>query len=297
MNECVGTLDLNRLTDLISQDLVHTVLALFPDHYGRLMGKKFDATHFLNHVSKKGTHVCRYLLTTDIEMNPVAGYTFANWDQGYGDMCLVPDLATLRMANWLDKSTVVLCDAALDTDGSPVAESPRAILKQQEQVAKDAGFSTLTASELEYYLFTNSYGAASSQHYYGMQPIRPYIIDYHARESVREAEFQGALRQHLNRSGIPIEGTKGEWGFGQMEVNLKPSSAIEMADRHSLLKLCVKSLADQKNLSATFMAKVYEKQAGSGCHLHLSLWREAQTHLTVESHSDRSYALISFAGS
>ena len=64
---------------------IDTVIAAFTDHYGRLMGKRFDAGYFVKHVAKEGTHACNYLLTTDVEMEPVPGYRFANWELGYGD--------------------------------------------------------------------------------------------------------------------------------------------------------------------------------------------------------------------
>ena len=65
---------------------------------------------FVEEIFNHGTHGCDYLLTTDMEMEPVRGYKFANWELGYGDFHLVPDLHTLRTASWLDKTALVLCD-------------------------------------------------------------------------------------------------------------------------------------------------------------------------------------------
>ena len=76
---------------------IDTVVAGFTDHHGRLCGKRFAADFFLDHVAAHGTHGCDYLLTTDLEMDPVPGYAFAGWGLGYGDVHLVPDLATLRV--------------------------------------------------------------------------------------------------------------------------------------------------------------------------------------------------------
>ena len=47
-------------------------------------------------------HVCNYLLAVDVDMNPLPGYQFANWEQGYGDVAVQPDLATIRRIPWLD---------------------------------------------------------------------------------------------------------------------------------------------------------------------------------------------------
>src|SRR5262245_57816823 len=104
-----GMLSLSRLRDMVSQDQVETVVAGFTDHYGRLVGKRYDAEMFVEQTHSHGTHGCDYLLTTDMEMDPVPGYMFANWELGYGDFHLVPDLKTLRIASWLDKTALVLC--------------------------------------------------------------------------------------------------------------------------------------------------------------------------------------------
>ncbi len=84
----------------ISEDEIDNVIVMFTDIYGRNMGKRFDAEFFLNDAVKSGTHACDYLLACNMNMDPIPGFKFANWEQGYGDVHLVPDLATLRVAAW-----------------------------------------------------------------------------------------------------------------------------------------------------------------------------------------------------
>ena len=105
-----GMLTVEELAGKVQSDEIDTVLAVFTDHYGRFMGKRFDAEFFVADITGQGTHACNYLLTVDMEMEPVPGYTFANWERGYGDFHLVPDLATLRVASWLDRTALVICD-------------------------------------------------------------------------------------------------------------------------------------------------------------------------------------------
>ncbi len=105
-----GTLTLDQLRERVSRGDVETVIVGFTDHYGRLLGKRYAADFFLEEAAAHGTHGCNYLLTTDMEMEPVPGYRFASWEQGYGDFRLVPDLATLIVASWLEKTALVLCD-------------------------------------------------------------------------------------------------------------------------------------------------------------------------------------------
>jgi glutamine synthetase len=276
MTEPVSPLTVDQLRELVADRRVDTVQALFPDHYGRLLGKRFAAGFFLEHVLEGGTHACDYLLTVDMEMNPIGGYEFANWERGYGDMHLVPDPRTLRVCDWEDRTALVLCDAQRGPDHAPVRPSPRAILRVQVRRLHQAGYDAVCGSELEYYLFRDSYDALAGRDHAGLRAHRGYLIDYHGREAVPEAEFHGAVRRHLRSSDVPVECTKGEWGEGQHELNLCAADPLNMADRHGLLKLCLKSVADRMGMSVTFMAKVTADRAGSSCHLHLSLWENGR---------------------
>ena len=90
-----GLLTIDQLKELVETEGIETVIVGFTDHYGRIMGKRFDAEFFVEDAASHGTHGCNYLLTVDMEMEPVQGYDFANWELGYGDFHLVPDLSTL----------------------------------------------------------------------------------------------------------------------------------------------------------------------------------------------------------
>ena len=148
-----GMLDLNKLRQEIESEDIETVIVAFTDHYGRLVGKRFDADFFLESCVPHGTHSCNYLLTTDMEMEPVPGYQFANWELGYGDFHLIPDQATLRQASWLERTALILCDLEDEKSHLPISIAPRSILRRQIEACKNIGYRCLAASELEYYLF------------------------------------------------------------------------------------------------------------------------------------------------
>ncbi|MBN8729851.1 MAG: glutamine synthetase [Acidobacteria bacterium] len=254
--------DLKRLA---KSGEVDTVIAAFTDHYGRLMGKRFDAEFFLDHVAREGTHACNYLLTTDAEMEPVPGYQFANWELGYGDFHLVPDMATLRRLSWQERTAFVHCDV------DHVDLAPRSILKRQLARASALGYQPMAASELEYYIFRDSYRDAAKKDYHGLEPLGWYLEDYNILQGTREEFYTAAVRRHLKASGIVVENSKGEWGLGQHEINVRYGPILTMADDHVLYKQCLKEVAEQSGVSVTFMAKQAAGQAGSGCHVHLSL--------------------------
>lgn len=269
-------MELSDLETLVREDRVDTVITGFTDLYGRLLGKRCDATYFLEEVAGAGTHGCDYLLTVDMEMEPVPGYALANWERGYGDFHLVPDMKTLRLCSWLDRTAMVLCDVQSDATHAPVAQAPRSILRRQLDAARELGFDVMAASELEYYIFETSYRAAMEGGYAtsALQPAGWYLEDYHTFQGSRVEKLNAEARRHLRRSGVPVETTKGEWGLGQHELNVRYAEALAMADRHQVLKQCVRELADQQELSVTFMAKFHEERAGSSCHIHMSLWRD-----------------------
>jgi glutamine synthetase len=276
MTRPVGALDTTELKRRADAGEIDTVVAVFPDIYGRLMGKRFDADYFLTHVAEAGTHACNYLLTVDMEMEPVPGYDFANWQKGYGDFHLAPDLQTLRQATWLDRTALVLCDLQAEGEhaATAIAEAPRSLLVKQVQATARLGFDVMAASELEYYLFRNSYRDAAAAEYRNLEPAGWYLEDYHALQGTREEDFNGLVRRQLKQSGIAVESTKGEWGKGQHELNVRYANVLSMADNHTILKQCCKEVADRSGVSVTFMAKFSDKQAGSSCHVHLSLWQD-----------------------
>ncbi len=276
MSKVKGMLTIDELAELVEADEIETVAVVFTDHYGRFMGKRFDAEFFLEDAAAHGTHGCNYLLTVDMEMEPVPGYNFANWELGYGDFHLVPDMDTLRVASWLDKTALVICDVENDKTHQPTAVAPRAMLRRQLERIAEMGLIAMSATELEYYIFEDSYKQAAQQNFQKLDPMGWYIEDYHMMQGAREEKFTALARRHLKNSGVPVENSKGEWGHGQHELNIRYADALTMADRHAIYKQCLKETADRLGVSVTFMAKYDEGQAGSSCHIHLSLWQDGQ---------------------
>jgi len=280
---------LDQLRTEVADGSIDTVVVGFTDHYGRTMGKRFDADFFLETAVDDGTHACDYLLTVDMEMEPVEGYAFSNWTTGYGDFHLVPDLATLRPAGWTERTAFVLCDVVDDTTHSPVAVAPRSILRRQIDALADEGLTAAAASELEFFLFRDSYRRAHEKGFRDLESAGWYVEDYHLLQASRVEDYVGAARRALRASEIPVENSKGEAAIGQHELNVRYTDALTMADRHVVMKQAMKELADAQGVSVTFMAKPDAAQPGSSCHIHLSLWegdRNAFVGPGDQSHSD-----------
>ena len=136
---------------------VDTVIVAFTDMQGRLMGKRLDAEFFLSELEGgHGGEGCNYLLALEMEMDPVPGYAIASWERGYGDFALAPDVSTLRRIPWHEATVMVQCDVEWH-DGAPVAPSPRQVLKAQVEKAHALGYEPMFGSELEFFLFRDSY--------------------------------------------------------------------------------------------------------------------------------------------
>ena len=265
-----GNLDIAELTRLVDSGDIDTVLVCFPDMQGRLIGKRITGRFFLDNAVHE-MHVCDYLLTVDMEMEPVPGFAAASWDTGYGDFGVRPDMTTLRRIPWLEATALVIGDC-VDAAGNELPHSPRAMLKRQVARARDAGLDIRMGSELEFYIFDESYESASDKGYAGLRTAGRYIEDYHIFQTTKEEGLVRAIRNGMQGAAIPIEFSKGEWGPGQAEINLRFADALEMADRHVIYKNGVKEIAWAQGKSVTFMAKFDNDLAGNSCHIHTSLW-------------------------
>lgn len=268
----MGHLDRGELERLVGQGDVDTVVTVFPDMIGRFLGKRITGHFFLEEVADRGMHLCDYLLACDMEMDPVPGYAFASWDEGYGDFHAVPDMATLRLVPWIEKTALVICDLFDEEKQQPISIAPRQVLARQQQRAREQGYLVKLGSELEFYVFRGSYEQAKARHFHDLEPYGWFIEDYHILQSTKEEVFIRAIRNGMDAAGVPVEFSKGEWGPGQHEINLRYAEAMEMADRHSIYKHGAKEIGAQHDVALTFMAKWDENMAGSSCHLHSSLW-------------------------
>jgi glutamine synthetase len=266
---------LNVLKSQVRSGALDTVIVAFPDPFGRLVGKRFRADYFLDSVARQGTHGCSYLLTVNLDMDPLDGFEVANWDAGFGDFAFRPDLATLRVLPWQTATALVLCDYVRH-DGRRVAEAPRSVLQGQVKRLRERRFTCQCATELEFNLFNQTYHAAFTGGYRDLAPSSDYRIDYHTMQPTRDEAILRAIRNGMGAAGVPVESSKGEWSRGQHEVNFTYAEPVPMADRHVVFKQGVKEIAEQHGKAVTFMAKYAPSEAGNSCHIHISLWRDGR---------------------
>jgi len=270
MSSLVGGWSLDQLEDAIRDGTIDTVMVGFVDMQGRLVGKRIPADHFIDEVADEGVHFCKYLLGTDMEMGTPEGYALMNWNEGYGDWTAVPDFSTLRPVPWLPGTALVLSDV-VDHQGEAVSIAPRQILKTQIERARRMGFDVVMATELEFYLWRETYESAYQKGYRDLQTFGWYLEDYHFLQSTKAEPFYRQVRNQMRQAGIPVISGKGEAGPGQYEINLAHGPALTAADHHAIYKHGIKEIALAHNLAVTFMAKPDHRLTGSSCHVHVSL--------------------------
>jgi glutamine synthetase len=288
-------LTLDELRKAGEDGTIDTIVTAFTDMQGRLFGKRIQIEYFLDEVTGHGVEGCNYLLALDMDMEPLPGYEMANWEDGYGDFGIQPDMSTLRVIPWLDRTALVLADV-VNHDGSPVVASPRQILIAQYERAREMGFTPYAASELEFYLYKESYAEAWEKDFKNLTPTIPYILDYHILATTMDEAYLGPIRRGMHGAGIPVEFSKGEAWYGQHEVNFRYADAVTSADRHTIYKNGVKEIAFLNEISASFMAKPSEDDIGSSCHVHQSLVDDDGKSVFVDGDGNETDTFMHFIG-
>jgi len=267
-----GLLSLDELKNKAEAGEIDTVLVCLIDMQGRLMGKRFHVSNFLESAWEE-THCCNYLLATDIEMATPEGFAATSWASGYGDYVMKSDLSTLREIPWLEGTALVLCDLIDHHTHEPVPHSPRQILKAQIARAESMGFTPMMATELEFFLFEKSYDDIRRDGYRTLTPISGYNEDYNILQTTKEEHVMRPIRNLLVAAGVPVENTKGEAEAGQEELNVRYADALLAADYHTLSKQAIKEISNAKGHAATFMPKWHHDRVGSAAHIHQSLFK------------------------
>jgi len=260
---------IDELREAVERGTVDTVLLAMTDMQGRLQGKRLTATHFLAEVLEHGAEGCNYLLAVDVDMATVDGYAMSSWERGYGDMMLVPDLATLRPVPWQEGTVICLSDVAW-LDGSDVVASPRQILRRQLARLAERGWTANAGTELEFMVFLDTYEEAWHKHYRDLRPANLYNVDYSLLGTARVEPLIRRIRNSMAAAGMVVEDSKGECNFGQHEINFRYADALRTADEHVIFKNGAKEIASEEGTAISFMAK-YDEREGNSCHIHFSL--------------------------
>jgi glutamine synthetase len=222
--------------ELLKKNNIDSVRVGCVDLDGIWRGKQFGLEYFMANVAANGTNIANVLVGWDSADEVLDGLKYTNWDRGFPDFKLLPDLETLRLNPWDPRTASVICDIN-ELDGSPMALSPRGILKAAVAKAESMGYKPKAAYEFEFYLFEGTAHDLAANAWRDVSAMRGsghcYSMSHHAGSEA----ILGQFRRYMRDAGVEIEATISEHGPGQYEINLKYSDAVSAADTAVLPKV------------------------------------------------------------
>ncbi len=264
-------MDVADIKQLVESGKVEYVKIGASDIEGVFRGKRVAAKHFLNSL-EDGFAQCDVIFGWDIAENVLPNLKFSNWEHGFSDIVMRPDLSTFAMVPWEENVASCVCDLWTE-HGEPVTISPRYVLQQVVERARSMGFETSSAAELEFRFFRENQMSLREKDFGpNLTPLNPGFNCYSISQSSADDHLLGRIARMMRDSNVEIEGYNREHGPGMYEMNLRYDNAVASGDKTMLFKTGVKEICHQMGLSATFMAKWNDQEDGSSGHSHMSLW-------------------------
>ena len=262
--------DIDSIARVIEDNRVRTVKIGGADLDGVYRGKRVSAQQFLASAAD-GFPQCDVLFGWDIQDEVIGSLPYSNWETGFGDIIMKPDLDTFAVVPWEEGSASVVCDFYTE-HGDPLPIAPRRVLGRVVQQAASMGYRAYMAAELEVRFFRETQESLREKGYSGLRALSPGLNCYSIHHASIDEPVIGYIYRMLNAYGIPVEAYNREHGAGMYELNLRYGDALRAADQTMLYKSATKEIAAQMGAVPTFMAKYAEDVDGCSGHLHQSLW-------------------------
>jgi glutamine synthetase len=264
-------MDIGTVAELIDKHNIRAVKIGGADLDGVFRGKRVSAEHFLHAARGEGFPQCDVVFGWDIQDEVIGDLPFSNWETGFGDIIMKPDLETFAVVPWEDDAASCICDFFTE-DGEPLAISPRYVLQRIVKAALDAGYVAKMAAELEVRFFAEDQHSLREKDFSGLTPLNPGNNCYSIHHATIDEPLIGYVCRMLGEYGIPVEAYNREHGAGMYEICIRYTDATESADRTMLYKSAAKEIAALSGAVPTFMAKFADDVDGCGGHIHQSLW-------------------------
>ncbi len=238
---------------------VRFVRVLWCDNANVIRGKAFHARTVAQYLDK-GVGISEAMQAVPVMFDAVAPGSGLG---PVGEVWLVPDWSTLTRLPYAPGHARVMGD--MKKNGRPWALCPRDFLRRMSAAAQRQGFEVMAAFENEFFLLRP--GAA------GVEPADDTVF---AATSAMDlaAPVIDDLADALLAQGIPVEQYYPESGPGQQELSVRYTHALAAADQQLAFRETTRAIARRHGLQASFLPKIFADKAGSGCHLHLSLWKD-----------------------
>ena len=264
-------MDIAEIRSLVKDGKIEYVKIGAPDIEGVYRGKRVAASHFLNSLDD-GFAQCDVLFGWDIAEIVLPNLKFSNWERGFSDIIMKPDLSTFAMVPWEENVASCICDLWTE-HGEPVTIAPRYVLNNVVERARSMGFEPMAASELEFRFFRENQVSVREKDFGpNLTPLNPGFNCYAISQASADDHLLSRIARMMRDHGVEIEGYNREHGPGMYEMNIRYADAVTAGDRTMLFKTGVKEICHQMGLTASFMAKWNDQEDGSSGHSHVSLW-------------------------
>lgn len=271
-----------------------SVDAFLIDINGKAFGKRHPVADLAGIVTK-GASICAAMQLTDINgiAWDTAGRGFADGDPD-GPTMMVP--GSLQPVPWAGEPRAQ-CLMRFWDDG-PLWFEPRAVLERVVARFQDLGLKPVTAIEIEFYLIDparEKAGAPTPARAPGASHAAAQGNVFNMAELDAYSPVIDAFHAACTAQGVPVTTIIKEYGPGQYEINLAHlADPIAAADHAALLRRAVTGVARAQGMEATFMAKPYGAESGSGMQVNLSF--EAEDSTSVFGGPDGDAVLSSVVG-
>jgi glutamine synthetase len=253
--------------DYIAGRRVDEVECVTADIAGVARGKAMPAAKF--------AHQANYFLPNSIFLQTITGEWADNPFDAFTepDMIMVPDFSTATAAPWTADVTLQVIHDAMNQDGTPVAYSPRNVLRRIVQLYNDQGWTPVVAPEMEFFLTARNIDPN--------MPVEPPMGRSGRKAAGKQAYSLSAIDEYgkviddiydfAEAQGLEIDGILQEGGAGQIELNLAHGDPVRLADEVFFFKRLIREAAMRHDCFATFMAKPIGGEPGSAMHIHTSV--------------------------
>jgi len=255
------TPDVTAACERLRADGVDVVRVSYPDLIGVDRGRDV-LLDVVPAALEHGLAFCRAVYHTSPmgDVVPVSG----GLDAGLPDILVYPDLSTLTPLPWEPGAAWCVGDVCTP-DGAPAAEAPRTVAQRVAERVSGLGYTLSFGPELEFFVCCQQPDGTWRR--YADEPGNVYVV---GRKGDPEGLLLHMLRQ-LRDAGLRVTAANHEFSPGQFEINLGHSDLVDAADRSFRLKSAVQEIARHRGLLATFMAKPFNDEGGSGFHVHVSV--------------------------
>lgn len=264
-------MDIAEIRSKIESGQIEFVKIGAPDMEGVFRGKRVSGQYFLDAL-EGGFAQCDVLFGWDIAENVLPDLKFSNWERGFADIVMKPDLSTFAMVPWDEHVASCICDLWTE-HGEPVVIAPRYVLGNVVERARAMGFEPMAASELEFRFFREDQMSLRDKDFGpNLTPLNPGFNCYAISQASADDHLLSRIARGMRDHGVMIEGYNREHGPGMYEMNIHYAGALSAGDYTMLFKTGVKEICHQMGLTASFMAKWNDQEDGSSGHSHMSLW-------------------------